>query len=381
MLGLIERLLRLQEVYSFSHTNVFETICLDRQLHLQFLQHNTKQPLQYTHYLFSTCNLTSITISDKMDKTAVHQSYHRIISYCASAQRLSSKCCDSLRYHLYTIYVTCSDDMETLLASFLFGAINSFIAPQFSMGPALSVTDLLLRAPFMLLWCISNLFLFCLHNQNHPEAIVEDARNKPWRPLASGRLTPAEATRILYLTHPLCFVTALSFGGFVPCVMFTLFHIWYNEFGASSNGILKNVLNGIGITLFFAGPLEVATKNSIFAGHGQAAIWLLILAIAFASTSHTQDFRDIEGDAASGRKTIPLMIGSMNARVCVLLAVFGWTELASRFWQVGLAHRLLPYLAGSALVGNLFLDKSHKGDVRAWKLWSLWALSLFVLPL
>lgn len=286
-----------------------------------------------------------------------------------------------LCYHMYTFYLTISNNLwDIVIGGFLYGVINSCAAPRFMMGPVLSWSQILSATPAMLLWSFSNIFMFCLHNQRQPGNIEEDKLNKPWRPIASGRLTSDQALRLLYFMHPFCFVIAIYIGGFVPYAVLTFFHVWYNEFGGAANGVVKNIFNGIGIGCFFAGPLEVATGYSVFSGKAEGAIWVGILMATFGATSHVQDFRDMQGDRAANRSTIPLVVGEMTARVLAIAAVGFWTEVACQFWSAGWLQRALPYATGAVLVANLLLDRTHDGDVRAWRLWSVWVLSLFLLP-
>lgn len=288
----------------------------------------------------------------------------------------------SLCYHIHTVYLTCSNNIwDIIIGGFLFGTINSFAAPHLSMGPALTVAKVLAATPGMLLWSCCNIFLFCLHNQRQPGNMAEDVLNKPWRPMASGRLTPDQAVRLLYFMHPLCFIIGMYVGGFVPYAILTFFHVWYNEFGAASNGVLKNIFNGVGIGCFFAGPLEVATGHSVFSGNAEGAVWVVLLMAAFGTTSHIQDFRDMEGDRAGGRSTIPLMMDEMTARVLAAVGVGCWTELTCRFWRAGWPQRSAPLVTGALLIANLMLDRTNAGDVRAWRLWSVWVLALMLLPI
>lgn len=285
-------------------------------------------------------------------------------------------------YHSYTVYLACFSNLgDIILSGFLFGTVNSLIAPQFSMGPALSISQIFTsrRAPLMLLWSWCNIFLFCLHNQRSLETIAEDKLNKPWRPIPAGRLTPGQAKQILYFMHPLCFLVGLKIGGFWPYVILVTFHVWYNEFGGASNPILKNVHNGVGVCCFLAGPLEVATGRSVFSGKGDAAIWLLILTATLATACHTQDFRDVEGDKAAGRRTVPLVIGDLPARLLVAIMALVWTLVACVFWGVW-REGILPLAAGLIMVGNLFLRRNRMGDIHSWRLFTVWLQALVAVP-
>ncbi|ETS85114.1 hypothetical protein PFICI_03139 [Pestalotiopsis fici W106-1] len=280
------------------------------------------------------------------------------------------------------MYLTCCNNFcDIVIPSLLFGTINSLIAPRLCMGPALSWPQILAVIPWMFLWSWTNLFMFCLHNQRQPDNIAEDAVNKPWRPIPSGRLTAEQARLLLWILHPLCLALALWLGGFVPYVVLTLFGIWYNELGGADSGILKNMINGVGLGCSFAGPLEVATGHSIFSGDADAAFWTGILMATFATSSHLQDFRDMAGDKLAGRKTIPLMMGDLPARVSVVAGLALWTEVASRFWSLEWVARALPLAAELTLSANLFLDRSQPGDSRSWRLWSVWVATLMAMPL
>lgn len=288
----------------------------------------------------------------------------------------------SLCYHMNTVFLTiCNNIPDMVLGGFLFGTITSFAAPRLSMGPVLSPAQLVAAAPKMLLWSCTNIFMFCLHNQRQPGNIAEDALNKPWRPMVSGRLSPNQAVRLLYVMHPLCLVIGLCMGGFVPYAILTFFHVWYNEFGAASDGVLKSIFNGIGVAMFFVGPLEVATGHTILSGNTKGILWVGLLVALITTTSHIQDFRDMEGDKVARRRTIPLVMDEMAARVLAVAGVGCWTELACRFWAASWTQRSAAWGTAALLVANLMLDRTNPGDHRAWRLWSVWVTALVFLPI
>ncbi|KAI1264451.1 UbiA prenyltransferase family [Xylariaceae sp. FL1019] len=285
------------------------------------------------------------------------------------------------RFHLYTLYLTCASNVgDIVLSGIMFSAVNSSIAPLHGMGHALSIHQILLRVPHMLLWSFSNLFLFCLHNQKRPETIIEDRMNKPWRPIPSGRLTERQASGLLYLMHPLCLLIAWSLRSFIPYVVLTSFHLWYNELGGASNGVLKNIHNAVGIICFFTGPLEVATQHSILDANSNFKAWLITLTAIFATTCHTQDFRDMSGDRAAGRQTIPLMLGDVPCRVLTAVAVVIWTVAARVLWGQEWQLMVCADVSGLVLIANLLLNRTTKADILSWKLWSVWVFGLIIIP-
>lgn len=302
---------------------------------------------------------------------------------CQEVNTSRQEITSSLLQHAHTIYLFSRNDIKIAIGvGWLFGALNASIASTFAMGPApVSSWQILQSTPAMLLWSWSHLFLFNLHNQRHASSIAEDAINKPWRPLPARRLSPRQATRIMYCMHPIVALVSLGLGGQVPSLVEVGLCLWYNEAKGSSNAFLKNVLNALGLACFFAGPLEVVTGHSVFCGDMKAATWLLIITCAIMSTSHAQDFRDMEGDKAARRVTLPLLMGDTNARLLLAFGIVVWTAVASWFWEVGMVDSLAAWMAGAAVVVNIFRDKTHEGDARSWRMFPCWLLGLFLLPI
>lgn len=286
----------------------------------------------------------------------------------------------SVLYFTNTIYLFVRDNLKDIVCmGYLFGVLNGIIASKFSMGPALQTTDIILSTHRMLLWSLSNLLLFNLHNQRHPAAVLEDQQNKPWRPLPAGRISPEQTTRLMIAMYPVILLISYQWGGMVPCLLEAFSCLWYNEWGGAADPFVKNLLNGVGFACFFAGPLEVLTAESIFSGHGKAAMWLGILAACITTTVHTQDFRDVRGDRLAGRITVPLLIGDTAARLVVAVGVCGWTLAASWYWEAG-KQALVAVLTGGFMLCNLFWDRTTEGDAWTWKLWPAWIFGLFLVP-
>ncbi|KAI0529924.1 hypothetical protein GGR58DRAFT_495168 [Xylaria digitata] len=186
--------------------------------------------------------------------------------------------------------------------------------------------------------------------------------------------------RLMFIMYPVVLLISYHWGGMIPCLLEAFSCLWYNEWGGASDPFLKNLLNGVGFGCFFAGPLEVVTGFSIFTGGGNAAIWLGILSACITTTVHTQDFRDVKGDLAAGRKTVPLVIGDVVARILVAVGVVAGTSVACWFWDATWMQILLAAVIGGTVVCNLFWDRTVAGDAFTWKLWPAWILGLFLLP-
>ncbi|KAJ3558524.1 hypothetical protein NPX13_g9685 [Xylaria arbuscula] len=285
-------------------------------------------------------------------------------------------------YFAETVYLFVYDNLgEVVCMSYVFGAAHATIASKLSMGPDLHMAEILPHTNRMILWSLSHLLIFNIQNQRHPAAVAEDLRNKPWRPLPARRITPQMTTRLMFVIYPIILLLSYHWGGMIPCLLLSFFCLWYNEWGGASDPFLKNLLNGLGFACFYAGPLEVATRYPVFAGDGKAAIWLGILCCAITTTSHTQDFRDVEGDRAVGRKTVPLVVGDTVARIMVAVGVAVWAIIACWFWGPAWTKILLAAVTGGTMVCSLFWYRTMEGDAFTWRLWAVWLLGLLILPM
>ena len=289
----------------------------------------------------------------------------------------------SIFYHAFTLYLfTCNNLKDIVVLGYGFGVLGSLSGPSFGFGAPKSSLDILRLTPAMLFWSWINLLLFNLHNQRHPEAIHEDSVNKPWRPLPAKRLTPTEATCLMYWVYPVVILSSAISGGLGPCLLEAFSCLWYNEWGGAENPLLKNLLNAAGFACFLAGPLEIASGSSVMLGESRTALqWLGVLGAAIFSTVHTQDFRDQDGDRMRKRQTVPLMLGDGPARWVAVAGVVCCSWAAAAFWRAGVVGSLVPAGAGMLLVWNLLSKRTVSGDVFTWKLWPVWMGSLFLLPL
>ena len=108
------------------------------------------------------------------------------------------------------------------------------------------------------LWVWLHVLQFNLSNQvRDPE---EDRRNKPWRPLPSGRITLANALVLKYMTTATCLLLSYSYS---PCVLMSsaflsLLIPLYHEMHGDQHWLSKNLMNAIGYACFATGSTLVA---------------------------------------------------------------------------------------------------------------------------
>ncbi|KAH6646526.1 UbiA prenyltransferase family [Truncatella angustata] len=231
----------------------------------------------------------------------------------------------------------------------------------------------------MILWSWGHLLVFNLHNQLRSRA--EDAINKPWRPIPRGRISEQQTVELLYFLYPLMVCMSACVGGLRVSVLELAACLWYNEFKGSADPLLKNLLNGIGITCFMAGPLELLLQDPATSNNGRLGQWIIILAGAIVMTVHVQDFRDMPGDGAAGRVTLPIAMGDTNARILAAVSAACFTYISCWLWEARMVDCSAALVTTMMLDISLFLHRSQRSDDFLWKkLWFVWILSLFLMP-
>lgn len=73
--------------------------------------------------------------------------------------------------------------------------------------------SIICRLPLVLLGVWMDLLAFNISNQRQPGSVIEDAANKPWRALPSGRISEEGARRLLLALIPTCIAKSLLLGG------------------------------------------------------------------------------------------------------------------------------------------------------------------------
>ncbi|CAH0031880.1 unnamed protein product [Clonostachys rhizophaga] len=129
--------------------------------------------------------------------------------------------------------------------------------------------------------------------------------------------------------------TQEDFGHLLPSLMMLGF--WYNNLkGSDASCVVRNLINAAGFNRFTTGALEVMVKGST--PNHNLLLWYGMIAAVIATTVQTQDMYDQEGDAARGRRTLPLVLGDTCGR---------WvTAITVMFWVV-----FCPLCIGTSLLG------------------------------
>ncbi|KAJ7222191.1 UbiA prenyltransferase family-domain-containing protein [Mycena pura] len=251
------------------------------------------------------------------------------------------------------------------------------------LGPSLAVA-MVLAGPTDIISFITGFFWLELHLltfeiKNQIVGVEEDRLSKPYRPVAAGRLCVSAAQR-LYVVVGVCAFAWSVYLGLALCSAVYMVAIYcYNEGGMSRHWFLKSFLGSIGYVCYCWGT------TTIF-DHGNPLSTVSVTAIAMSgllhvTTGHAQDFRDLEGDAAIGRKTLPMLLPSSLARWSLALLLATWTSALVRLWAPPAPAALALALFALAAVTALVRANSVAADRAAYWWYNMWLITAHFLPL
>ncbi len=177
---------------------------------------------------------------------------------------------------------------------------------------------------------------------------------------------------------------SLSFSeyfGNVQETMSVLLLAWiYNDLGAANENFhLRNLVNALGVAAFNAGSIIALTGSSSLNVRGYT--WLFILAATICSTISILDMTDIVGDSARGRRTMPIIYGHEIARWGLTLPIMIWSVVCPVFLDINILGFAVSVVLGFGLAGHLLAFRTQPRDKISEKLWCVWILVLYCLPL
>ncbi|KAI9151284.1 Fumagillin beta-trans-bergamotene synthase af520 [Paramyrothecium foliicola] len=291
-------------------------------------------------------------------------------------------------FHIYTLWLFIFSDLKTIvIPSTIFGTINAIAAACYDIPAAQSTSayDVLRRIPWVAIWVSANLLPFAINNQLSPSSVKEDAINKPWRPMCSGRLGASSAKLLMITLYVAAQLLSLSVtGGLRQGLGLVVLGTWYNNMGGGDcHPAVRNLINALGYICFTSGAMEVALRapSTLLAASSRLAYWLFIIGGVIFTTVHAQDMYDQEGDASRGRRTLPLVIGDVAARWTILVAMISWGLICPSFWDTSMLMRVVGFVA-AGLVGfrSLFL-RDVASDKTTFLYWNFWIAYVYALPL
>lgn len=312
------------------------------------------------------------------------------------AQKVGRELLEQILYHLYTIWLfTLSDLRTTCLQTVLFGLAGAAsgrlttpatatITHSISVwAAAINLLRTSLRA-FVFVWLL--LLVLQLDNQSMHGGPEEDAlNNKAWRPIPSGRISQSHVRDTLLLsTIIVALLVSFILGVQLEAAGFVAASYIYNQLGGGDvNPVIRNLLNGVGLTLLNTGSLKLATAHSKEEGafvDGGGYVWILAVGLVISTTIQTQDFRDQEGDAARGRWTLPLVIGDGPARLVTAASMLVWAFLCPWICGAGFVGYSLSVVTACVAAFSLMVYRTRSADGLSFKLWSVWLTVVYLMP-
>jgi 4-hydroxybenzoate polyprenyltransferase len=262
----------------------------------------------------------------------------------------------------------------------VFGIFGALAGPLLTSNASPDLLAILSRLPQVLLYNWSNLLIFDLANQRHPDAVVEDALNKPWRPLVTGRITATQTRRLLLASLPIVLAINWYLGVWKETALLFSLTWMYNDLrGGDDDFILRNLIIGFAFGLYNGGALRIACGlDHTITNYGY--YWVVLISGVIFTTIHVQDMKDQTGDQSRGRRSAPLVLGDYAARWTVAVPVILWST-ACPFLDLGPLGYIIACGVGSIIVGRLFGLRSVQADHRTWQLWTAWTAFLYLLPL
>ncbi|KAJ6603702.1 UbiA prenyltransferase family [Mycena sp. CBHHK59/15] len=253
-----------------------------------------------------------------------------------------------------------------------------------TLGPVIAVGMVLAGVPDLktfiqgVVW--QELHLIAFEIQNQITGLEEDKISKPNRPLVTGRLTVATAQKI-YIALIILSLWNSAAHGLLACSIFHLAAMCaYNEAGLSEYWALKSLIGSLGYVAYCWG------MTVIFEDHGRplsetSIIAVVLSGLIFTTTGHAQDFRDRDGDAALGRKTLAIVLPQTFARWSLMALMFAWTAGLVYFWGPPVAFTVV-FFGLTTLTGiNFVRDYSQEADRTSYWWYNIWLIAAHILPL
>lgn len=231
----------------------------------------------------------------------------------------------SVLYHLHTLLLFTYDQFfDTIIPGTAFGLLTTLSGPALSL-PSQTPLAALLRAPIIFLWLWLIILQFCLQNQSSDGSWEEDAINKPWRPIPSGRVTVEVAAKLLTWQYLVAGLASWYLNVSNLYLVWTALGLLYNNFGGSDgSGMVRNLFCACFFTCSFGGALRIALGDGTMSK--SALHWTFVVCwCVLMTTIQTQEFRDEKGDRQRGRRTLVTELGRKRALWSVYLTITFWS--------------------------------------------------------
>ncbi|ERF75309.1 hypothetical protein EPUS_00101 [Endocarpon pusillum Z07020] len=254
-----------------------------------------------------------------------------------------------LKFNLHTLWLFTRSDLKAVLfPTIIFATCGALSGKIVTTKEDVTISGVLSRLPLVAVWTWVHLLVHDIANQRLTPGIIEDRINKPWRPLPAGRITQDHASKLLLVVTLATFAISWHLGTLRESVTLVVLTWIYNNLGgADKHPILRNVLNACGLISCNAAATVIAASLGHTSFTRNAHAWSAIVASVIASTIHVQDFSDSSGDAAIGRRSIPLVYGDGPARWSIAVLVTTWSFLCPWYWGLRVVSYIMPVVIGA----------------------------------
>ncbi|MFG3134059.1 UbiA family prenyltransferase [Streptomyces tendae] len=230
------------------------------------------------------------------------------------------------------------------------------------------------------------LALYVSESANQAHAGVEDAYNKPHRPIPAGMATAEGLTRRFWMAMPFYTVAGWAFGTLPWVLMWQVTVVLHYRWGSPRLYLYwKPFYNIAGASAPLATGWQVTAPFDAIAW-----TWLGFMALYFPLALIYEDVRDMEGDRAVERRTLALVLGPKFVRrwfaTLVLLLPLVFYFVPARLSDAGdwpgiVCAAVLAMPSWFCAVRALRLHK-RAADHLTYQLFTLtWALTVATAPL
>lgn len=260
-----------------------------------------------------------------------------------------------------------------------FGVLGAVAGPRLADGQLPSLVQIAYRVPLVVAFNWYNVLVFDLANQRSAESVEEDLINKPWRPIPSGKVTRDQTRRAMLVAIPAALGLNYMLGVWREGVFIQILTWLYNDLGGGDE-LVRDAIIAVAYGLFNQGSLQIAIggRASVSAG-GQT--WIVIVSGVILTTMQVQDLKDQGGDRTRGRKSMPLFLGDELSRVSIAVFVLAWSCVCAFFWGLRPWAYTLTVSWGLVVALSVMLRRRPEEDSQTWKLWCIWTVSLYSLPI
>ncbi|KAK1634449.1 hypothetical protein BDP81DRAFT_451653 [Colletotrichum phormii] len=335
----------------------------------------------------------SASLGENSPLTLKHASFEDEVTSSSNKSSSSSTFTEVLRIPRLIWDFTESNFATFVVPNTAFGLLGGLTGAPLTSGHAATLS-IIHRFPLVVAFNWYSVLIFDLANQRGPESVAEDLANKPWRPIPAGKVTSEQTRKAMLVAIPA--VLALNYVLDVwKEGVFILILTWlYNDLRGGDE-LVRDAIIAVAYFLFNTASLKIAISGGAAAGaaddvHAHVPItitiegyaWAAIISAAILTTMQVQDLKDQAGDRGRGRATVPLFFGDRVSRVSLAVLVPFWSCVCVYVWHIRSSWAvLLPTLSGAMVVAAVLRTRTPETDARAWKLWCLWTVCLYSLPL